>query len=174
MSLFLVNILLSIVWVALRGEYTVANLVVGFVLGYLLIWLGRPFFVNAEYFRSKDLEDVGERVLNAPEWLFRWSRFTLVFLWEVMLANIQVAVGVLSPISRLRPGVLAVPLDVTTDAQITLLANMITLTPGTLSLDLSNDRQVLYVYFFHIVDPERSRREVKEGFERMVQEVMPT
>jgi multicomponent Na+:H+ antiporter subunit E len=66
----------------------------------------------------------------------------------------------------------AVPLDARTDAEIVLLANLITLTPGTLSLDLSDDRTVLYVHAMYLTDPDELRREIKEGFERRVLEVL--
>jgi multicomponent Na+:H+ antiporter subunit E len=52
-----------------------------------------------------------------------------------------------------------------------MLANMITLTPGTLSLEVSTDRQVLYVHNVHVTDPDAFRQEIKEGFERQVLEV---
>jgi multicomponent Na+:H+ antiporter subunit E len=71
----------------------------------------------------------------------------------------------------MRPGVVAVPLELQTDAAITLLANLITLTPGTLSLDVSADRRVLYVHTMYLDDVEQFRREIKEGFERRVIEV---
>jgi multicomponent Na+:H+ antiporter subunit E len=73
----------------------------------------------------------------------------------------------------MHPGVIAVPLDARTDAEITLLANLITLTPGTLSIDVSADRKVLYIHTMDLGDdPVRFRREIKEGFERRLLEVM--
>ena len=73
--------------------------------------------------------------------------------------------------SSLSPGIVAVPLDLTSDAGITVLANLITLTPGTLSLDVSPDRRTLWVHALDVADPDAFRREVKEGFERRVKEV---
>ena len=72
------------------------------------------------------------------------------------------------------PGVVAIPLDARTDAEITLLANLITLTPGSVSLDLSEDRRVLYVHAMYIDggDVEAYRRSVKEGLERRVLELL--
>ena len=65
-----------------------------------------------------------------------------------------------------------VPLDATTDAEIALLANLVTLTPGTLSLDVSADRRVLYVHGMFVDDPDELRRAVKQGFERRVLELL--
>jgi multicomponent Na+:H+ antiporter subunit E len=74
----------------------------------------------------------------------------------------------------MRPGVVAIPLDARTDAEITLLANLITLTPGTLSLDVSSDRRMLYIHVMYIDndDLEEVRRKIKAGFERRVLEVL--
>ncbi len=103
----------------------------------------------------------------------RFLGFVLFFLWEVIRANLHVAYIVLNPRYRLRPGVVAVPLDARSDAEITLLANLITLTPGSLSIDVSADRKVLYIRTMDMgEDPARFRRGIKEGFERRLLEVM--
>lgn len=100
--------------------------------------------------------------------------FVLFFLWELWVANLRVAFDVLTPPYQMKPGIIAVPLDARTDAEITLLTNLITLTPGTLSLDISTDRRVLYVHTMYIDrgDIDRARRQIKEGFERRVLEVL--
>ncbi|MEN8150722.1 MAG: Na+/H+ antiporter subunit E [Planctomycetota bacterium] len=94
------------------------------------------------------------------------------FLWELVLSSIRVARDVLSPRPRFKPGIVGVPLDAETDAEITLLACLITLTPGTLSLDVSEDRKTLYVHAMRVEDPEAFRREIKAGFERRVLEFL--
>ncbi len=85
----------------------------------------------------------------------------------------RVAARMLSPNMRLRPGIIAVPLDLERDWQITLLANLITLTPGSLSVDLSEDRRVLFVHLLELDDPEAARREIKDGFERRIRRLAP-
>jgi multicomponent Na+:H+ antiporter subunit E len=82
-----------------------------------------------------------------------------------------VAYEVVTPHYTMNPGIVAVPLDATSDAEITLLANLITLTPGTLSVDVSSDRKVLYVHVMFVTDADLFRRQVKEGFERRVMEI---
>ncbi|MBM3135300.1 MAG: Na+/H+ antiporter subunit E [Chloroflexi bacterium] len=155
--MFLLNLLLALAWVALTGQFTPVNFVIGFALAYLLLWLAQRTAEPAPYF-GKARQALG---------------FALFFLWQMIKANLQVAYSVLTPRYRMRPGVIAIPLDVQTDAEITLLANLITLTPGTLSLDVSADRRVLYVHSMVLGDDvERFRREVKEGFERRVLEVL--
>ena len=76
--------------------------------------------------------------------------FLAYFFWELFLANLRVAYDVVTVKHFMHPGILAIPLDAKTDLEITVLANMISLTPGTLSLDVSSDRQVLYVHAMYL------------------------
>ena len=153
--LLLINILLALAWVALTGQFTPMNLAVGFILGYAALWL---------LYRSA-----------GPTLYFQKARLVLsfipFFMWELIKANFRVAYEVVTPHHTMHPGVVAVPLDATSDAEITLLANLITLTPGTLSLDVSTDRRVLYVHVMFVTDEESFRRQIKEGFERRVMEI---
>jgi multicomponent Na+:H+ antiporter subunit E len=89
-------------------------------------------------------------------------------VWELVLANLRLARDVVGPIRRLSPGIVAVPLDVKTDAEIALLANLITLTPGTLSLDVSSDGRVLFVHAVSAENAQAVRSGIKAGFERRV------
>lgn len=131
------------------------NLVVGFFLGYIILMVVRPLLRPSLYFTKV------RRTLGLGAF----------FAWELLLANLRIAYEVVTPTHHMKPGVVAVPLDVETDAEITLLANLITLTPGTLSLDVSNDRRVLYIHAMYIDDVESFRRSIKEGFERRIREV---
>jgi multicomponent Na+:H+ antiporter subunit E len=156
MSALLWNILLALVWATATGQFTLANLVVGFLLGYMLLGFAQRAVGAATYFRRV------RQVLG----------FAAFFLKELLLANLRVAYDVITPGYRMRPGIIAVPLEARSDLEITLLANLITLTPGTLSLDVSDDRRVLYVHAMFVGDPEAFRREIKEGFERRVLELL--
>jgi multicomponent Na+:H+ antiporter subunit E len=90
------------------------------------------------------------------------------FLWELLLANIRIALDVIRPQQGIRPGVVAIPLDAKTDGEILLLSALINITPGSVTIDVSDDRRTLYVHVMHIEDVETTRREIKEGFERRV------
>jgi multicomponent Na+:H+ antiporter subunit E len=153
--MLLLNVLLALAWVALTGQYTAINLLAGLVLGYLLLIPAQYRQEGTTYFRK------------VP----RVIRFVFYFIWELIVANVRVLISVLGPLRNLRPAIVAVPLDVKSDAEITMLANMITLTPGTLSLDVSADRSVLFVHAISVDDVEQFKRETKDGFERAVQEV---
>ncbi|MCC7423674.1 MAG: Na+/H+ antiporter subunit E [Planctomycetaceae bacterium] len=199
MSMFLFNLLLALTWAMATGQFTVPNLVFGFGLGYLLLRSVQRIVGPSPYFAKVPLA----------------LRFALLYVWELILANIRLAYDVLVPgawsrtgavrmtpiaphshpavsgwrtgppsngsvraplasPSYITPGVIAIPLDVRTDAEITLLANLITLTPGSVSLDLSADRRTLYVHAMYIDggDVEAYRRSVKEGLERRVLELL--
>ncbi len=157
-------VLLMIIWVALSGELSWANVGFGFVLAGILLFVGgRAMQVN--YFTLRG----GNQFIR----LWHFITFTLFFLKELILASFSVFFAILVP-SRLQPGVVAVPLDIRSNSEITLLANLITLTPGTLSLDVSTDRRVIYVHTIRVDDPEEFRRSIKNGFERRVMELFRT
>ncbi|MBM4460869.1 MAG: Na+/H+ antiporter subunit E [Chloroflexi bacterium] len=155
--MLLLNVLLALAWVALTGQFTPTNLAFGFVLGYVMLWVAKRTEKRQGYFGK----------------VWQVVSFAAFFLWEMIKANLQVTYYILAPHRKMRPGVIAVPLDVRTDIEITLLANLITLTPGTLSLDVSADRRVMYIHSMTLGDEtDKFRRQIKEGFERRVLEVL--
>ena len=89
------------------------------------------------------------------------------FAWELLLANFRVAADVLGA-NRIEPAVVAIPLDVTTDGEILLLSMLINMTPGSVTIDLAEDRRTLYVHVMHMKSADETRREIKAGFERRV------
>jgi multicomponent Na+:H+ antiporter subunit E len=96
-------------------------------------------------------------------------RFVFFYLWELFLANLRVALTVLSPNMRIKPAVVAIPLDAESELSITLLANLITLTPGSLTLDISADCRVLYVHTMHADDIDQFRLEIKDLEKRVLE-----
>jgi multicomponent Na+:H+ antiporter subunit E len=94
------------------------------------------------------------------------------FVLELVVSSFKVAWDVITPRHRARPGILAVPLDVRSDAAVTVLANLVSLTPGSLSLDVSEDRSTLFVHALFIGDVEGARAEIKEKIERRVKEAL--
>ncbi|WP_046862570.1 Na+/H+ antiporter subunit E [Microvirga massiliensis] len=100
-----------------------------------------------------------------------WIRLAALFFRELILSVKDVAATVLQPRRPIRSAIVAVPLDLRSDEGITLLANMITLTPGTTSLHVSQDRSTLYVHVMNASD--ESIRQIKSGFESSVKEVLP-
>jgi multicomponent Na+:H+ antiporter subunit E len=90
------------------------------------------------------------------------------FIWELLLANVRVAMDVLRPRTAIQPAVVGIPLDITSDHAILLLSMLINITPGSVTIDLSDDRRTLYVHVMHMTSADATRREIKEGFERRV------
>lgn len=156
MNRFLFNILLAFAWMLLTGDSSAPSFISGLVVGYLILWMSRPAFGKDSYF-SKIPQVAG---------------FLLYFLKELIVANLRVAYDILTPENYMTPGIVEVPLDVESDLEITLFANLVTLTPGTLSLDVSKDRKTLYVHAMYLDDPEQFRRELKEGLEKRLIEIM--
>lgn len=112
------------------------------------------------------------RLRTLPRKLVLLSGYLVLFAWEVVASALRVAHDVLTPEHHMRPAVVGVPLDAETDAEITLLAVLVTLTPGTLALDVSPDRRTLYIHAMYAADVEQVRREVKDRFERRVLELL--
>lgn len=155
---FLSNILLTLIWVFLTGGYEFNNFLFGFVLSFIILWIlsGVEDKGNKKYFK------IVPRIIS----------FILFFIWELTKANIQVAYEVITPKFSMKPGIVAIPLDAKTDLEITLLANLITLTPGTLALDVSTDRSVLYVHGMYVMNKKEFITDIKQGFEKRLLEIL--
>lgn len=153
-SLFLINILLALAWGAVTGNFSELNLAFGFVLGLGALYLIREQVGTAAYFK---------RVQQGLQLAF-------MFVHELILSAWRVAMIVLRPKIELQPGIIAFPLTVDRDFEITMLANLITLTPGTLSVDVSEDRKTLYVHCIDVPDPQATIDDIKNGFERKILE----
>lgn len=150
---FLLNVILTFVWVALTGSYEFGNYIFGFVLSFGAIWVGR----------------IGDPVYNRYFTAIpKWISFFFFFILELIKANLHVAYEVITPKWTMEPGIIKIPLDVKSDLEITFLANLITLTPGTLSLDVSEDKKVLYVHSMYVRDKEKFIRSIKNGFEKRI------
>ena len=147
------SILLALAWAALQGEITLANLLVGYVVGYLILALLAKGGVLPATLASRTV---------------RAAALAGFFVRELVVANLRVASDVLRSAARIRPAVVAIPLDVTSDGEILLLSMLINITPGSVTIDLSDDRRTLYVHVMHMRSAEESRRDIKDGFERRV------
>ncbi len=151
-----INLLLALMWASIIGPFSPANLGFGFVIGYVVLRVAAGRNSRPRYVRQ---------VLAT----LRLLAFTAV---EILIANIRVARYTISSLRTLQPAVLTVPLeDDLTDAEVTLLSILVTLTPGTLTLDVLGENDSMLIHFMHVEDPHESIREIKEGFERRILEV---
>lgn len=99
-------------------------------------------------------------------------KFMLMLIWEVLIASLRVAHDVLTPGYRAKPGVIAIPLDCKTDIEITLLAIIISLTPGTLALDVSSDKKKLYIHAMFITEKDKLIADIKNHFENTIVRIL--
>ena len=152
---FVANLLLTFIWVALTGNFAFINYIFGFVLSFFILWI-----ISREKKKSTYFTLVPKLIA-----------FVFYFLFELIKANLHVAYEVSTPKLKMNPGIVMVPLDIQSDIGITLLANMISLTPGTLSLDVSNDKKVLFVHAMYINDREEFIHGIKNGFEKRLLEI---
>lgn len=152
MKIFGLNLLLAATWVAFSGAVSLGNLAIGFALGYGVIWAIQPMLGETAYARRG----------------WAWVKLALYFIWDLVTSSIDVAVDVLTPRHRSRPAILEMPLDVKTEAGILLVTNLISLTPGTLSLDVSPDRRTLRFHAMFADEPEALKAGLKRGIERLV------
>jgi len=157
MNIALFTLALALVWAAVTGTFTLLNLLLGAAIALIAVFFLRERMASPIYVRR----------------LLRFGSLALLFLRELFVSAFRVAALVLSPRlgTRLQPGIVAFPLSVTSDVEITLLANLITLTPGTLSVDVSEDRSTLYVHVLALPDKQALIAEIASGFEAKVKEV---
>jgi multisubunit Na+/H+ antiporter MnhE subunit len=145
---------LAVMWAIMQRRLDVADLLVGYVVASGVIWVCRDFWTERV------------SVVSAGTML----RLLGTFLKELVVANLQVAWIVIQPRMPIRPALIELPLDLRDDLQITGLATLITLTPGTLTIDATPDRSALHVHCLATDDPDAVRAQIKRRFERPLRE----
>ena len=153
---FLMHLLLSFIWVALTGSMYYTNFVFGFMIGFGILWIMNRNDTDRRYFNKVP------RIIS----------FIFYFLYEMIKANVQVAYDVMTPKYFMRPGIVKYPLNAKTEMEINLLSTMISLTPGTLILDISEDKKTMYIHVMYLQDPEKFVRDTKSGLERRLLEAI--
>lgn len=149
------NIIIAIMWMFLSETYTFTTFFVGYILGIFLIFIMRRFISKPFY-----LNKVWKALL-----------LILLFIRELIVSSIDIIKFVYKKDLDNRPGIFALPLEVKGDWEVTILANLISLTPGTLSLAVSDDQETLYIHAMDIPDIESSITDIKETFEKAIMEV---
>lgn len=140
-------IALIAMWIALWGQFSIANVLGGTLVGLAVLAVAREI-------KPRPVQNL--RVVPA-------LRYLATFCRQLVMASYQVALAVLRP-ERVRPGVLAIPLHHVSDAVATLVANSITLTPGTLTLEVErrDETAILYVHALDLSDPDAVRADIAE------------
>lgn len=152
----ILTLVIVLFWLFLVNDLSVGHLLLGAVIGVIIplqtspYWPGRP--------RIRGVLRVGE--------------YALIVLWDVLLSNIQVAYLVLFRAGNsLRSRFVTVPLDLRTPEAITVLACTITMTPGTVSADVSADQRALLVHCLETDDPDTVVAQIKSRYERRLKEI---
>ena len=150
------TLLLTVVWILLQNEFSAGMAVFGFILGILIPWSTSVWWPDTPK---------GVR-------LGKFVSYSFIVIWDILVANVQVAWIVLTvPNSRLKPTWIVIPLTLRQPEAISVLAGTITLTPGTVSADLSDAGHSLLVHVLHTDDPDAVRNEITERYERRLLEV---
>lgn len=158
--------LLTLVWVALQGTLSVGNVLLGLVFGGAILRMSRPLFDADDPSESRRLSE-GVRPLMRT---WRVLVLIVVFFRELLVSALQVARYTVQPTLNIQPAIIEYPLDVQTPREITVLANLISLTPGTLSLDVAPDCHCLYVHAISIETDDGAEviAEIKGSLEKHV------
>ena len=150
-----------VLWIALSFSVDAQHIFVGFVVASVVALTMGDMFTESAY-----------------KWLgfrrYRWFViFIFVFVWECIKANIDVAARVLNPKLPINPGIVRIKTNLKTETGMTFLANFITLTPGTFSIDIDKDEGYLYIHWIDVktCDPEKAYEIIASKFERILKEV---
>ncbi len=150
------TVLLTVVWTLLQAEPSVGMALFGLILG-VVIPIG-----TARWWPDRPQSFAVGRMIA----------YCLLVIWDILIANIQVAWIILTkPNARIRSAWVVVPLDLRDPEAITILAGTITLTPGTVSADLSDDGRCLLVHALDAADPDAVRDDIKTRYERRLMEI---
>lgn len=151
----LLNILIAFIWSSLQNSYTPVDFLVGYVIGIVVLFVLRRF-LQFDFYMTRV-----------------WAVFKLLMLFvkELIFANVDVIKIVLSPKLNIQPGIIAVPTQLKSDFELTLLASLISLTPGTLTMDFSDDNSIIFIHSIHISDKEAMIKQIHNTFERAIMEV---
>ena len=152
---FLINIIIAFIWVFLNNSYDYHSFFMGYLVGALIIL-------------------IFQRFVKKPFYLIKvWYvlRLFLIFIRELVVANIQVLILVLDPKMNINPGIIYLSTDLKTPMEVVLLANMITLTPGTLTMEIDPDNKGLYIHALKIDDEEAIKESIRKNFENNIKEI---
>jgi len=148
-------VLLFTVWILLTNNFSVGNIILAAALSWFI-----PFLVGG-------LQAETSKVRHPV----KAAKYVFILLWDIVISNVVVAKQVLGRTHKLQPGFIVIPLDLSEPLPITLLASTISLTPGTVSTEVSKDRQKLYVHALHVVNEQELVDQIKQRYERPLKEI---
>ncbi|TCI73621.1 MULTISPECIES: Na+/H+ antiporter subunit E [unclassified Exiguobacterium] len=153
----LINFFLAFIWMFLTGSFTTYGFLIGYLLGLLVIFMMRRFF------RESGTNFYFTRVIKLVKLLLIFSR-------ELVMANFEVLRLVLSPKLEIQPGIFRYETSLKSGWKISLLSMLISLTPGTLVVQVSQDNKILYIHALHMPDKEALKQDIYDNFESSIKE----
>lgn len=151
----LLNLLIAFLWMFFHNTWTPSMFVLGYIVGIVLLFVMKRFLTTPFYLKK----------------VFAIIRLTLIFMRELVLSCITVLRAVIRPKLNIEPGIVAVPTKLRSNWEITLLASLISLTPGTLTLEISPDQDVLYIHAMDVSDADEMIKQIQNTFESAIMEV---
>jgi multicomponent K+:H+ antiporter subunit E len=152
----ILSITLMVLWLLLVNQLSAGHLLLGALLGWAVPLYTARFWPEEVRVRRPLV----------------MVRFTLVVLYDIVVANVTVARLILGPAQRLQPAFLTMPLALRSEVAISLLASTISLTPGTVSAFLSADRRCLIIHSLHATEPEEIIATIRRRYEQPLKEVL--
>ena len=153
----MLSLSLLLLWLLLANQLSVGHLLLGAFLGWAIALLASGFWV--------DVQPVAKP--------FKLVKFLLLVLLDIVTANLEVARRILGPQAQLRPGFVVVPLELRDELALTMLTSIVSLTPGTVSADLSDDRRSLLLHCLDVSDPAALVAQIKSRYEAPLLEAFP-
>lgn len=154
------SLLLALLWLSLNGAVSPGHVLLAVLLGAGVPWLLQPLW------------PAPPRRIRRPLRAFALAlAFAALVAWDVVVATLRVARAVLSPLRSLRPGFATVPIELDEPRAISLLAHVVTLTPGTVTVDVAEDRRSLTIHALDLSDPDGTVRTIRERYERRIREI---
>ncbi|MCK1976335.1 Na+/H+ antiporter subunit E [Jeotgalicoccus huakuii] len=151
----LVNIILAFLWMFMNADMSVGTFVTGYLIGLVAVYLFRNFLPGRFYLRR----------------LYLMIKLLFIFIIELVKANIDVVKIVMSPKIDIHPGFYAYPNDLEEEWEVALLSTLITLTPGTVVVAISDDYSIIYIHGLDMDDADEEIDNIKAAFENVIKEV---
>jgi len=151
----MLNFFIAMVWMFISVSFTASTFIVGFLLGLMMLWIMQRF-IPGRFYMSR---------------VWAVIKLVILFFKELFMANIQVMTLIVQPKMPIKPAIFALPTVLKKDWEITLLSSLITLTPGTLVIDVSEDSKTLYIHAIDYGDADDAIDAIRNTFEKAILEV---
>lgn len=151
----LLNVLIAFTWMFLSVSFKPTTFIVGYLLGLLMLFMLRKS-LSTRFYMDR---------------LWAVIKLAALFLKELVMSNFSVLKLIIQPKMPIRPAIFAMPTVLEQDWEITLLSNLITLTPGTVVIDISDDNKTLYIHSIDFEDIDDAVESIRNTFEKAILEV---